>query len=159
MNRVKVSDDFYADEFFYPSIYHRLHKKWGEERVSWWINPQRIQRLQLLRDLVGVPVTNCNWATGGPFKYSGLRPMTSLVGAIDSQHKYNNADDPKVWGMDSEQVHNIIHENWDAFRKIGVTTLEHPDKTRGKGLGWTHMDGRFVSPGEWDINVRGPYIV
>ena len=65
MNRIKVSDNFYADEFLHPAIYQRIIDKNQDPRR--YINPSVVKVSQKVRDLSNVvfdqpvSITINNW--------------------------------------------------------------------------------------------------
>lgn len=133
MARFKVSDNFYLDEFVDPETY----KAWGNKSI-WFIDPKVIRIAQLLRDLVGAPVTINNWWDGGQYKLSGLRPLDANIGAKLSQHKFGRGIDVKVKGMKPNEVHELITYHLSDFQEVGLTTMEHVNLTPT----WTHLDVR-----------------
>lgn len=131
---MKVSEDFILQEFVDPETY----KRFGDKSI-WFIDPKIIDIAQLIRNLTHKPVTINNWEWGGVYKESGLRSLTTTTGAKYSQHKYGRAIDIKVEGMSVQEVYNIIMQNIEIFRAVGLTTIEDIDKTPT----WLHLDVRF----------------
>jgi hypothetical protein len=149
MKRLKVSKNFYLDEFVPRSIY----KKYGFKSI-WFLDPRLIDLAQGIRDFLGVPVTINNWMTGGRRQYSGYRPPRSSVGAYYSQHKFGRALDIKVKlsALDLhsyEGLRDIIRNNYKHFKTLGVTTIEKNTKT------WLHLDMRQTNEKEL-FEVRIP---
>lgn len=132
-NRIRVNEFFYLDELVCPEIYH----KFGARSIQ-FIPQRSIKFLTALRILIDKPFTVNNWLVGGPYKYSGLRPLDCPIGAKNSLHKYGMAWDLKVKGMTPKHVEAFILRNWPILRDYGLTTLENTDHTKT----WTHIDGR-----------------
>lgn len=133
MDRIKVSFNFYLDEFIDPITY----SQYGANSI-WFIDQRIITIAQLLRDISGKPVTINNWLTGGYYKESGLRRPATNTGAYLSLHKFGKAIDPKVKDLVVPEVHHLIHAFWPRFKEAGLTTIEDLALTPS----WTHMDCR-----------------
>ena len=128
-----VSPHFDIREFVTPEAWLSLG-----ERSAWLIDRRIIEVAELLREMIDRPVTINNWHTGGHYKESGLRSMNTRTGAVWSQHKFGRAIDMKVQGMKPEDVRNLIRQNWEAFRFVGLTTIEKDTPT------WVHCDCRYT---------------
>jgi hypothetical protein len=135
MERIKVSKNFYLDEFVDEETYRRFGAK-----AQRYIRPELIKIAQTLRDFTGESITINNWATVGTYKESGLRNFQTSTGATYSAHKFGAAIDLKIGQMTSYQMANIIIENWEMFKVLGVTRIEDPKYTEGKNRGWLHID-------------------
>lgn len=134
MSRIKVSENFYLDEFIQPTIYKRFKGK-----SIWFLDIRLIRIAQLLRDITDKPVTINNWYTGGRYKDSGLRMLSGGIGAKYSQHRYGRAIDVKVEGLTIPQLLDVIVDNEEAFRNVGLTTIEDIKYTPT----WMHLDVRY----------------
>ena len=130
-NRIKISDNFYLDEFVHPDVYN-LYK----ESSIRFLDKRIIEVGQLLRTLVQKPIVINSWYNGGRYKSSGLRKLSSTVGASMSQHKFGRAIDVKVKGMTTKEVQEFILENEKEFMKAGLTRLESCKHTAT----WNHLD-------------------
>ena len=134
MQRVKLNEYFYIDEYISPEMY----QKWGSTSI-WWIRPELIAVDLFIRKRHGVPMIMNNWAIGGANKSSGFRYPVALIGAGDSFHKFGVASDNTWWLGDplpqkeeykrqyamSEKVRNDIKENWkELYKPLGLTTIE-----------------------------------
>ena len=149
MKRIKVSKNFYLDEFIPRNIYRR----YGAKSI-WFLDPRLIQLAQGLRDFLGVPVTVNNWANGGRRQYSGYRPPRTNVGAYYSQHKFGRALDVQVnlGALDLssyEDLREVIKINYPYFKALGLTCIEKSTKT------WLHLDMRHTDSDEL-MEVPGP---
>lgn len=140
MDRIKVSPNFYLDEFVGKYIYN----KFGAGAII-FVTEARIKRAEALRAMYGPIIIN-NWATGGPLQDCGYRDPDSKTGAFYSQHKLNNADDyhfvkfnglPKLEKTAAyDKVRKDIVENPEMFLRLGITTIE------AGTWSWLHADGR-----------------
>ena len=98
MKRIKVSKNFYLDEFIDKGIYNRF-----EAKSQRYIRPELIKIAQIVRDYTEKSVTINNWSTGGSYKESGLRSFKTSTGATYSAHKYGAAMDLKIGFMDPDR--------------------------------------------------------
>lgn len=132
--RIKVVDNFYLDELIHPDFYD------GTKRPMRFLDMRVVYGLQFLRDKAGEPFTVNNWAVGGRFKFSGLRPMDSSEGAKYSAHKYARAFDPKC-ASGPEKIHQIIRENeGELIQSQRITRVEKIEYTPT----WAHIDNFYT---------------
>jgi hypothetical protein len=134
---MKISKHFDFEELVPPSIW----KTYGIASRQ-FLRPELITSLDLLRDILGRPVTVNNWHAGGAYKESGYRLPDTRTGARYSQHKFGAAADVKVPGMTPREVLAVILNNQQRFIEAGLTTYENPDFTPT----WLHVDCRWRSP-------------
>jgi len=138
MDRIKVCDNFYLDEFLNRNTYNRF--KGRATRYCY----QMFAPAQLFRNLVGKSVTICNWFGGGNYNESGLRDFKTGTGASYSMHKFGGAIDCKVKDMSSHQMADVVKANWQEFYDAGIRRIEDPNDTESKwgakGRDWLHMD-------------------
>lgn len=132
-DRIRVSDNFYADEFINPELYD----KYGPERCLRMINPLCIYAAQWWREYWGQSVFLNNWARGGYFKNCGLR---IVKGTKPSIHCFGNAIDPRSPGIKSYDWSSAIRENKKELQDMGLIWVEDPTYTIGKGEGWSHQE-------------------
>lgn len=111
-------------------------------RCQWLIDPAIVRVADLLRELADAPVKINTWhyAKKGEHVYqsSGYRRKTDPTGAAYSQHRMGRAADFKVSGFSSSLVHILINNNKEAFKMMGLTTLEALSFTPT----WVHCDVR-----------------
>lgn len=131
---MKVSENFTLQEFIDRETYQRF----GANSI-WFIDQRIITIAQLVRDRFGVPVTINNWITGGKYNLSGFRPPSTKIGASLSQHKFGRAVDLKLKGVDPVELSQDIQENFEIYKKVGLTTIENVEKTPS----WLHADARW----------------
>ena len=129
-----LGTSFIIQEF----VPRKIWEVWKQNSI-WFINPNMILFAQWLKDQTDSTVTINDWAFGGSYNFSGLRPFDCKTGAKMSQHRFGNAIDIKVKGWDSEDLRNLIRDHWKIlYNKFGVTTLERNTPT------WVHVDFRFT---------------
>ena len=146
--RVRISKNFFLDEYVTPSFYN----KWGSKGI-WWIRPELITIDQSIRDRFDVPMIINNWARGGGRTQSGLRYPEAEIGAGDSLHKFGCASDTKFSGV-SEDFYDAVREDIqknfiELYKPLGLTTIEADTKT------WLHKDTRNI-PYQKKINIIHP---
>ena len=152
--RIKVSRNFYLDEFVDPHTYFNT-----EDHGLILIDNRLFEIAQLLRVLYGKPISINNWwsffqehKNTVPLdelielieknedlnKWSGTRTNRTNVGSRWSAHrilmKRNcQAIDPKG---DEKQLFEIVKTYAEVFYKLGLRRLEDISITKG----WLHMD-------------------
>jgi hypothetical protein len=146
MKRIKVSDNFYLDEFIDPVTYNKFGYK--SQR---YIRQEVINIAQLLRDFTGLSITINNWATGGAYKESGLRNFTTSTGATYSAHKFGAAADLKIGQLNSFEMADIVIDNYEIFKGAGLTRIEDAKYTIGKSRSWLHFDVLWTGQDELQI--------
>lgn len=133
--RIKISENFYLDEFVDPWTYAQFGSK-----SIWFIDKRIVEGVQFTRDQLGPLVVN-NWATGGKYKLSGLRPFNTSIGAKYSQHKYKNGADVKSSRYKPADIHEFWKANEDLFiEKQWVTRIENLRHTPT----WAHGDNAYT---------------
>lgn len=131
MERIKVSENFYLDEFVGKSFYN----KFGSKSI-WFIDDRIIDIVQFIRTKTGKSITVNTWFNGGRFSERGLRDPNTSTGAKYSQHKFGKALDFEVSGIKSDDVRKLIQGEWkDELRELGLTAIE-------AGISWVHIDVR-----------------
>ena len=147
MERIKVSENFYLDEFIDPVTYSRFGAK--SQR---YIRQEIIKIAQTLRSFSGLSCEINNWATGGAYEESGLRNFETSTGAKYSAHKFGGSVDIKIGDLDSHEMAKIIIDNYeDIFKPLGVTRIEDPSYTKGKYRSWLHIDTMWTGSDELQI--------
>ena len=127
--RIKVSDNFYLDEYVHPEIYKRFK---GESKL--YINPQLFVLVQAIRSRWGKSITINNWYNGGRFINSGLRDYKNPLGKLNrSRHYYGLCADLKTDDIKGLQQH--VANNADYYYKLGLRVIEDFDYTKT----WLHI--------------------
>ena len=145
MKRIRVSEDFYLDEFVAPEIYARF----GEKSIL-WLRPEIFNIAQVLRNRFGKVIVN-NWSGNGRneakeflrlplktqktrFTESGLRSPDTRTGAKYSLHKFGCAADFKFTDAEPEKVRVHILTNQRSYMNLGVRRIEADTPS------WLHVD-------------------
>lgn len=147
---MKVSKDFYLQEFVPPDIYN----KFGNNAI-WFIDPKIIRIAQFLRDRFKQLVVINNWlfaGEGAKYKYSGFDPPVNGFRPPDSlsQHRFGRAIDVKFSHTSIQEVANDIKNNFKIYKDFGLTTIENPEFTKT----WLHIDTRFNNNSDFLLIVN-----
>jgi len=135
MVRIQVLKNFYLDEFIDKKTYLKYEAKGELWKLRLCIDNRVFDGVQLLRDMLGVPLTINNWSTCGDRNWSGLRTENSPYYSKTSQHSYGRAVDI-ISGLGGELMRKFIDKHWVDFRKY-FTTVEG-------NVEWLHIDCRIV---------------
>lgn len=148
MERIKVNNNFFLDEFIDPVTYFTD----ADNGLS-KIDPSLIDCVQLLRDKYGKSINVNGWWKHLPVDllvfdpvsflgvmeskkvpvWSGLRTELCKIGATKSAHKLGKAIDPKG---DEKIFMQIVRDNAKQFYDLGLRRTEDISITNG----WLHMD-------------------
>lgn len=148
MERIKVSANYYLDEFIDPHTYFNT-----KDNGKSLLDPNLIECVQLLRTKHGSPISINNWwgyyvshkdnktinqiiseiENSNFSKWSGYRSPRCTIGAPASAHKLGKGGDPKG---NQDDLFKIVKDNAKEFYKLGLRRLESPKITKG----WLHMD-------------------
>lgn len=126
MERIRATRSFYQDEFI---------SQGGDFSK---VDVKIILVAQWLRDKLGKPITINDWASGGSYRYSGLRPEDCPIGAKKSAHKEGKAIDIKVKGMTAKEVFEFCLKYSDELYAMGVREIED----NRFAPTWTHLSTR-----------------
>lgn len=125
---MQVTKNFKLQEFIPREIYQKY-----ELYSTRFIDPRLPMLAQVIREYFNKPMTINDWLTNGPRNYSGFRPGNCKVGAVNSSHKRGTAFDFVIKGMKPSEIQEEIKENFEYFKKYGLTLLETNTAT------WTHV--------------------
>jgi hypothetical protein len=147
MNRIKVSENFFLDEFIDPHSYLTR-----SDNGLGLIDKKVIAIAQKVRELKGSSITINNWwnhldkYTGDAVKFlkycndsrfircwSGYRSPLCTIGATNSAHRKGWAAD---MAGDEKEYYNIVKGNAACFYFMGLRRLEDRSITKG----WMHFD-------------------
>lgn len=131
MERIKLSSNFYLDEYIPEGLYRELENK--THILIGLVDKRLIAADQKLRKVFG-PITINNWATGGNRNWSGIRTHDSPYYSRTSQHSWGRASDKIFSNVTPEEVRAYIKINW---RRLGITCIE-------ENVSWVHSDVRLV---------------
>lgn len=162
LERIKVSDNFYLDEFVDPETYF----KQADNGLS-KIDNRLFKIAQLLREKYGKSININNWwayyvsnidkksideiisdilKSRTLSKWSGLRTDSCTIGAKLSAHKLGKGIDPKG---NQVALMQVVRDNAKAFYDLGLRRLEDIKITKG----WLHMDTNERNTIAGHINV------
>lgn len=135
MKRVKLTANFYLDEFIPKEIYD----KYGENS-RWFIDYWTVQMAQAVRTFYNFPIVINDWWNGGQRNYSGFRPWDCEVGAKQSQHKMKCAIDCHQTIMSPEEWRQKIRKDYDVLKTICTLSCMESDTPT-----WVHLDRRWTN--------------
>jgi len=155
-DRIKISENFYLDEFMHPDLY----KMFGAKSTR-YLNKQLVEIVELLRrgfnrerqmhnpSLPEIGFYLNNWANGGNLKNCGVRYFFKPhKKGSHSRHYWSFcADIHLTAGVDEKELYDHILRNKDYYFRKGLTTLEDYDDTPG----WVHIS---IEWNPWDDEIR-----
>lgn len=147
---MQVSKHFTVQEL----VSEEFYRKWRSKSL-WWITPEYLKMIEgahriITEEFGPIFITINDWHRGGVFHHSGLRTSDCTEGAADSMHRSVGAADLKVYRksdrkqIPSWEIFDALIKRTEACLEAGITTLEDKEATRGKYLGWTHIDRRYT---------------
>jgi len=106
----------------------------GETNVK-LIDQKLLDLIDEIRELLGVPCSINNYASGGDRQWCGLRTKKCTIGAPKSKHKLGQAADMHPSGMSAEVARAKVKEAVAAgkLKNLGGVEL---------GVSWLHVDVR-----------------
>jgi hypothetical protein len=129
MQRIKITDNFFLDEFVHPNIYNRFK---GNSRL--YVNPSLIELVQLIREKYGEPININTWARGGSRINSGVRDYFKPLGKLNrSRHYYGLCAD--LTTADIKKLQKHVDDNKDYYYEFGLRVIEDFRYTRS----WCHI--------------------
>lgn len=131
--RVRVSKDFYLDEY----LPRRIYEAWPVHVLIGMIDRRLVESDQKLRDAFGTCVIN-TWWDGGVLEFRGLRTKECDHFSEASQHTFGRASDKTFLNYHADEVRAYIQSN---YIWLGITSIE-------AGVTWVHSDVRYVRSGE-----------
>ncbi len=143
MNRIKLTSNFFLDEYIPRELYLRHVGK--EHRLIGCLNKGLVNADQMLRNHFG-PTTINNW-WGYDLKdesdyirqWSGIRTPDSSYYSETSQHSYANASDKIYKLATAKEVREYIKVHW---KELGITCIEKNANIKPKN-DWVHSDLRW----------------
>ena len=125
-------------ELLPPEVY--TYKMYNDEEEAYRVlnelmSYKLLVTMDVVRDIVGVPLIVNTWFQGGNRKYSGLRPKNCSVGVEKSTHKAGEGVDSISNKKTAEQMRNDIEANKDK--------LPYPIRIE-KDVTWLHIDTKDI---------------
>jgi len=158
MERIKVSENFFLDEFVDPHTYfnetdnglslidndlfkiaQHLRTLYGAPIGinNWWHyfkeNQENLSCVDIIKEIESHTFLWWNGARRKVYKWSGIRTERCPIGAAQSAHKLYKAIDPKG---PAKELNQLVEDNPKSFYDIGVRRLEDYRITPG----WLHLD-------------------
>jgi len=158
MERIRVSANFFADEFIDPYTYIVEKKREVPKKLidiaqfirdkvnqsctinNWWREYLNLKKTNKYTDLQIAELLEKNSSV---FKWRGLRTPRAGVGSPTSQHRLFNAIDISSSGYDGNRWENFVSDNVADLYTLGARRIE--DKSIATT--WLHIDGRDHSLG------------
>lgn len=131
MSRVKISKNFYLDEYFPKELYLKYANAGRLHVLEWRLSKMLVESDQMLRKALG-PLTINNWWDGGPRNWSGFRTTDSKYYSEDSFHSWAMASDKIPHETDIDDCISYAKNNYEV---LGIGGLE----VRAT---WLHTDVR-----------------
>ncbi len=155
-DRVKISDNFYLDEFIHPKIYERFGRT-----STRYLNPGIVKAVELVRKgfneerkmhiphakEIGIYINT--WGTGGNLINSGVRDFLNPHKKNSrSRHYYSMCADMHLNGArDERELYNHIIKHSEFYFKKGISTIEDFNFTPA----WCHIS---IEWNPWDDKMR-----
>lgn len=95
------------------------------------LDTKLLETIDVIRDIIGLPLICNTWFQNGNRKYSGYRTVGCTIGALKSQHKEGKAVDLICSKMSAEDMRQKIIANQDR--------LPYPIRIED-GVSWLHID-------------------
>jgi hypothetical protein len=127
LNLAIIQGNFAVHEFVSKRIYDLC-----KEEAIFIINPVLLNAVVHLKKVFPKrKITINNWYWGGEFDDRGYRDSKSDTGSLLSEHRFGEALDCIIDGVDAETVRQYILLHQEEFP--GITRIE-------QGVSWLHMD-------------------
>ena len=138
-----MTKNFATKELVPPEVYAERG-----EAASQLMDKRIVDVAQWISDKTGKDIIVNGTLAGHIYTESGLRNFNTTTGAKWSQHKYGRALDLKVVGMTPEEGRQLLKDNWEELKAIGLTCIEKDTP------GWVHIDCRYTG---LDYLLEVPY--
>lgn len=99
------------------------------------LDPKLLQLIDEIRELLGVPCTINDYASGGTRQWCGLRTAACTIGAKKSKHREGLAADLHPIGMTAEEARAIIKKAISEGKLKNLGGVEN-------SVSWVHVDCR-----------------
>ena len=109
-----------------------------ERAFATFFDEKLLITIDIVRDIIGLPLICNTWFQDGNRKNCGFRTKTCAVGAENSQHKLGKAVDLICHKMSAEDMRQKIEENKDKLPyQIRIET--------GPSVTWLHLDTKDIT--------------
>jgi hypothetical protein len=145
MTRIKISENFYLDEFIHPEIYKTFK---GNSKL--YLSPNLVFLVQAIRTKYGKPIFINTWANGGVLRNSGLRDYKNPLGGKlnRSRHYYGLCAD--LHCDDIKELQKHVNDNLEYYHKLGLRVVENFNYTPTwlhVSVEWTGKESvKFINP-------------
>jgi hypothetical protein len=99
------------------------------------LDAKLLKLIDEIRDLLNVPCTINNYASGGTRQWCGLRTPACTEGAAHSQHRLGCAADLHPEGLTAEQARAKVKEAVSQGKLVDLGGVEN-------SVSWLHVDTR-----------------
>lgn len=134
MDRQYIPKYFQLYELLPPELYTydmMVSEEARERGFANYFDEKLLITIDVIRDIIGLPLICNTWFQDGNRKNCGYRTQTCSVGAAQSQHKLGKAVDLICHKMSAEDMRQKIEENKDKL----------PYQIRiERGTSWLHVD-------------------
>lgn len=129
MERIKLTDNFYIDEFIHPKIYARF-----KADSLLYVNQVLIDLVQSIREDYDEPIFINTWGNGGSRINSGLRDYYNPLGRLNkSRHYYGLCVD--LTTEDIKKLQKFVNERKEKYYDLGLRVIENFKFTKS----WLHI--------------------
>lgn len=147
MERTYKPKYFELYELMPPELYTydmMISEEARERAFANYFDPKLLETIDVVRDIIGLPLICNTWFQDGNRSNCGLRTAQCSVGAAQSQHKLGKAVDLICHKMSAEDMRQKIKANEDK--------LPYPIRIEN-GVNWLHLDTKDFSK-HFDHKVR-----
>jgi hypothetical protein len=133
MERIYIPKYFQLYELLPPELYtyDMMVSEAARERGFANFDQKLLETIDVVREVIGLPLICNTWFQDGNRKNCGFRTMQCSVGAAQSQHKLGKAVDLICHKMSAEEMRQKIKANEDK--------LPYPIRIED-GVNWLHID-------------------
>lgn len=139
MERTYIPKWFQLYELLPPELYTydmMVSEEARERGFANYFDHRLLETIDVIREIIGLPLICNTWFQDGNRKNSGYRTKTCSVGAENSQHKLGKAVDLICHKMSAEEMRQKIEANKDKL----------PYQIRiESGVNWLHIDVKEIT--------------
>lgn len=139
MDRQYIPKYFQLYELLPPELYTydmMVSEEARERGFANYFDHKLLETIDVVREIIGLPLICNTWFQDGNRKNSGYRTQTCSVGVAQSQHKLGKAVDLICHKMSAEEMRQKIEANKDKL----------PYQIRIEaGVNWLHIDVKEIT--------------